>query len=409
MIKRETLDNGLELLIDTNLAYTCSLMVTVKVGTYNETRDENGISHVLEHMAFKGTKTKDGNTLVKDIERFGGDFNAWTGQSTTSYFASLSKQYWKEGLTFLKDIVVDSIFPEEELEKEKEVIIQELKQYDSDPNYILAANLNKEVFGDNSAGWRIIGTEENIRKFTREDLLNYHNKWYIPKNMIITVRGGAGENIEEIKAFVTELFGQLTNDNGQITERKHVDFIQNIHKSCEKEGITQSYIVLALPYIEPSSEWRHAAAVYTQILSGGMSTRLFQEVREKEGLAYSIDAGGDCDYMKNIFGIKAIVEPENEEVTIAKIKEVMLSMCEDITDEELEMARNLTEYTYANSLDNHDAIIYGMRQLVHLGYMLDLDKELESCRKVSKEDVIQFAKNMLKNEYSSYIVRPKLK
>jgi len=185
------LDNGLTVVLaPIKNIFTVNAELFVKVGAQYESKNLNGISHFLEHMSFKGTKNKPNHSLlVKDIDDNGGRQNAGTGHENTSYYAHIGFEYLNYVLEFLSDIFTNCIFPEQEFQKEKGVVIEEIRMYDDQPQSKAGSLMIEALYGDQPAGWNIAGTEENIKKITRNQLINYYHKYYHPKNAVLFVVG----------------------------------------------------------------------------------------------------------------------------------------------------------------------------------------------------------------------------
>lgn len=399
-----TLDNGLRILVGTKDIHTVSTAVVVKAGMLNETDEENGISHFLEHMAFKGTKNKTAKELIDFIEQLGGNTNAYTTDDKTCYTVSLPGKYWKESCDFLADIIKNSTFPETELEKERNVIYQEYKERNADPNYNGYVGLLSLGFKNNNQGRQVLGTPENILRFKSDDLMKYYKKYYVPNNMIFAILLPNEYNIDEVVTYIKNLFGDMSSQNIETLERTKIDI--NVWDAMYKGGIEQSYIFLGIPAIRYESRRRAAFEVFMTIFDGGMSTRLFQVIREQLGLAYSIGSFEHTSLVSNTFGIMSITEPENEVKVINAIENVLNTMCDSITDVELEKAKNALNYNFASAFDTNGGMKYDIDSLFYLNKEFDYNQELQKINNVSKDDVKEVAKLLLQHKFSGFIVRP---
>lgn len=403
--KLVTLDNGLKIIVISKDVYTVDAAITVKTGMINETDNENGISHFLEHMAFKGTKTKTSKELIGYVENLGGNANAYTTNDRTCYTASLPGNFWKEACDFLADIVRNSTFPENEFEKERDVIIQEYKQRNDDPSYLGYYGLMSIGFEGHRLGRQVIGKLENIENFKREDLLNYYKKYYTASNMIFSLVIPETYNLEEVLNYISNLFIDLEKGENEIFE--YTKIIENKKEVLYKSGIGQSYIYMGIPAIKINSEWQPVYDIMTTIFDGGMSTRLFQTMREKLGLTYHTSIFTDTCRISNTFGIFSIVEQQNEDKAIEAIKDTFLTLSNSITDEELNKAKNMVAYAFDVANEGKKIIKYYVNQLFYFNKEFNFQEELDKRMNVTKEQIFKLAKAMLNKEFTIFIVRPK--
>ena len=404
LTKLVTLDNGLKIMLMSKDVYTVTGAVIVKTGMLNETNEENGISHFLEHMAFKGTKTKTAKELIDYIEDLGGNTNAYTADDKTCYTVSMPGNFWKEACNFLTDIIRNSTFPVEELEKEREVIIQEYKQRNDDPNYTGYLGLMKLGFEGHRLSRQVIGTLENIKKFKQEDLINYYKKHYVPNNMIFSLVVPENYDLEEIAEYISSLFNDLPREKDEIFEKTKI--ADNKRDIIYTPGIEQSYIYMGMPAIKLDSEWQPVYDVMTAIFDGGMSTRLFQTMREKLGLTYSTSTFTDTCRIANTFIIFSIVETINEDKAIQAIKDTFSTLCDSITDKELAKAKNMLSYTFATANEGKRMMKYYINNLFYFNKEFNYEEELKKRMDVTKEQIFKLAKAMTNKEFTICIVRP---
>ena len=399
-----TLDNGLRIVLMTKDVYTVNAAITVKAGMLNETDAENGISHFLEHMAFKGTKTKTAKELIDYIEILGGNTNAFTDDDRTCYTVSLPDDFWREGCNFLADVVRNSIFPEDELEKERNVIIQEYYQRNDDPCFIGYCGLMELGFEGHKLSRQVLGTLENIKRFKREDLMAYYEKHYSPNNMIFSISLPEKYNLDNIAEYISGLFNDMKQ--GQSQEFEHVKIAENKHDATTKPGIEQSYIYMAMPAVKIDSEWSPVYDVMLALFDGGMSTRLFQTIREKLGLTYQTNTFTNMNIASNTFGIFSIVETENEDKAIKAIKDTFATLYASISDEELQKAKNMLKYTFAVANEGTSMIKYVVNNLFYLNKDFNYEEELQKRMDVTKEQIFKLAKAMANRQFTTFIVRP---
>lgn len=411
MVIKYTLENGFTILINRKPnIHTTTVKLVVKTGMLYETDSQNGISHFLEHMAFKGTETRTAKELINFIEQLGGNTNAYTSEDKTVYYVNLPSEYWKEGCEFLADVSRNSVFPENELEKEREIIIQEYKERNTDPNYTSYLNFIKTGFKGHNASRQVLGTLKNIKSFTSYDLYKYYKKHYIPEKMILAITlPEKCEKEKEIVKYIDSLFGDMEYGTQYIEIYPKIKMKSGKKSIIYKPGIEQSYMLLGIPSIPLNDELRPAFEIFTTILDGGMSTRLFQTLREELGLAYSVYSFNYTNIVTEFFGIGVITEQQNENLVCHKVKKIIESMINNVSDEELIKAKNATKYAFAEALDQTDNTSYDINSLFYLNKMFDAEYELNKLTNVTKEDVYTVIKRLLENKFTVSIVRPEKK
>lgn len=399
-----TLDNGLRLITSRTSFKKVVIGVYVGAGLINETDDLNGISHFLEHMAFKGTTTKTAKELAEQIENLGGYMNASTGREITTYYVEVLPEDWKTAVDFLADILQNSTFPEEELKKERQVILEELSRSKDSPSRVLSNHMMFHTYNNSNLKNPILGSAENINKFRAEDLKKYMNEWYTFDNMVISACGDIdhGEFVEYVKKrFKTFSKTHAKND-------KPVEFISGRHDFTDK--FDQAHILLVLKGFDDSCSVEEVLlhTIFDNILDGGMSSRLFQEIREKRGLAYSVSSMGNSGKNWGYFGIYLGVKKENIEEAIKVAKEVLHSMTVEISDEEFKKAKNIALFDLANTYDSCSSIASSnASDLMWRGTVLtykDLKKKIQG---ITKNEVTDFARRYINDDFSITVLKPK--
>lgn len=404
MIKKTKLDNGLTIVTEKRDFNNIVSGIFIGTGLINETAENNGISHLVEHMLFKGTKTKTAFEMSNEIERVGGECNAYTADTQTVYYVDILKEYWKTGLNFLLDVVQNSIFPEEELIKEKDVVIQEiLMSYDS-VQHTLWKDLNKTIYIGQPLERTILGSIENINKFTREDLLQYVNDWYTPDNIVISVAGNIKH--EEVVEFIKE---NWFKDTKKVKETNKVKYINN--SATYEEEFEQAHLIVSFETVALPNRYDHLLqSVYSTLLDGGMSTRLFQELREKHGLVYSTNVVVDSFKDFGFFGIYAGVDEKNINKTVEIIKDLLIETKNGFTEEELYKAKNLLLFKLAASNDKASSRMFSLggsalNNLPLVSYN-QIKKEIE---KITLNDIIGFTNKYITGKFNTMIIKPKKK
>lgn len=395
------LENGLTIVTEKNSIDDLAIGVWVKVGLLTENESNNGISHFLEHMAFKGTKTRNAHQLINEIESLGAQTNAYTSIDHTCYHVCLLPEYWKQGINFLADIVLNSNFPEEEVEKERNVILQELKHSLDDPLGVLYDSFKETVYPNQIYGKRILGTEENIRKFTRNDFIEYVNKGYVAENMVISACGKIDH--EKFVEEVTKLFANLKSKSElSLAPTKFTFNDAVIHKD-----IQQSYIIMALKGIPDNHKDKYKMSLFDTILNGGMSCRLFQEVRENNGLGYIITTNSEKCHDSGYYAIVAGVEQEDVDKTINVCKNVLNTMKDSITEEEFTKAKNTLMYALASSSNSCFGVArFNAESVLFRNKIESRNRIKNKILKLTIDDIYKFANKYINGKYAITILTP---
>ncbi|MGL9732674.1 MAG: M16 family metallopeptidase [Wolbachia sp.] len=277
------LDNGLYIITErVRDIDSVALNIRVGVGSRAESANQNGISHFLEHMAFKGTKTKTAFEIAKAFDDIGGVFNASTGRESTSYYAKVLKKNIKTGIDILVDILMNSTFPEDELEREKSVVTQEIFQTNDSPSDIIFDKYFEAAYKDQPFGRSILGTQDTVKSFTRKDLNSYINEYYFGENMTFSVAGNVEheEVVQLTKDFLSKIHAK------KLKKKENANYTGGEY--LEHRKLDQVHLLIGLPSVSRYDNRYQTFQVLDSILGSGMSSRLFQEVREKQGLVYSV-------------------------------------------------------------------------------------------------------------------------
>ncbi|MEM7068918.1 MAG: pitrilysin family protein [Pseudomonadota bacterium] len=328
------LDNGLTVVTESMPHLeSAALGVWVKAGSRNENEDQHGIAHLLEHMAFKGTKRRTALQIAEEIENVGGELNAATSIETTAYYARVLKPEVSHAADILYDILANSTFEERELAREKHVILQEIGAAMDSPDDLVFDHFQSSAFGNQPIGRPILGTPDTVRGFTTDEIRNYLGAHYTGPNMVLSAAGAVDH--DELVKQAEETYGLLRSDTTEEAPSASYlggeDLIRDDHQEVQMilgfEG--RAYHVRDF----------YASQLLAMILGGGMSSRLFQEVREKHGLCYSVSSfhWGFSD--TGIFGVHAATGPEDLRELMEVIIGELQRASEDIVQEELDRAR----------------------------------------------------------------------
>ena len=289
MYKKHVLKNGLRVIfVPRESTEAMTALVLVRVGSVSEDDEIAGISHLVEHMTYKGARKRKSQKEVGEyIESIGGEHNAFTGKFYTGYYAKVAKEYWLEALDFLSDNVLSPLFPEVELEREKNVIIEEIKMYQDMPAEMCSELFEIAAFGNTNLGREIIGTEKAVSEVNRDKLASYYHKYYQPNNMVLVLSGGICADQNIILNEIEKLFVFKQNNYENVLNEFQVNinpkYLLATDKKTEQSNIAVGF---ASPKVQ-DDEW-YAASLLAKIIGGGMSSRMFQQIREAKGLAYHV-------------------------------------------------------------------------------------------------------------------------
>ena len=390
MIEKIKTDTGIEVIFDKlESISTCSVGVFVKTGSRDESDTEEGISHVLEHMIFKGTPTRSYFEISEEIDYLGANVNAHTTKEETVFYINALTQFLGKSVDILFDIVTNSTIDEKELEKEKDVIVEEIKMYkDSPDDLVFETNYADCINGQ--YGKPIIGTEESVKGFTAEEIRKYYRERYTKDNILIVVSGNFDK--DEIIQKINEYFGKLADT--KVDRREKIDFSFNAGKKTVSKDINQVNICIS----HKSEDYNSEKKVYTDILSniigGSMSSRLFQEIREKNGLAYSVytynqyylSGGLTSTYIgTNLESYEKAIE-----ITLLEFKKLREN---GVTEDELQKSKNkyISRISFAMENPRSRMGILG-NYYIRKNEILDTEKLKNKVNAVKLEDVNNFAR-----------------
>ncbi|MDP2856175.1 MAG: pitrilysin family protein [bacterium] len=361
------LNSGLEvLLVPLKEMQTVTVLTLVRAGSEYEKKEFNGISHFLEHMCFKGTvKMPSSKEISSLMDGLGADFNAFTSQEHTGYYIKVDHRHLDTALNIISDIYLNSLFKEEEIEKEKGVIIEEMNLDEDTPTSQIYDVLLKLLYGDQPAGWRVLGEKEIIKKIKRQDFLNYIKNRYTAKQTLVVVSG----NFNQVKVFnkLKDLFKDINRQSG-LAKSKTKESQTQPRVAIKIKKTDQAHLVLSARAFSKFDERRYALEVLSSILGHGMSSRLFQKIREEMGAAYYVSSITDLGSDHGFFGIATGValSKVNEAIKIIsdEFKKIAL---EPPGEAELQKAKDYIKGKMTLGLESSDeyAFFYGSQQLYY--------------------------------------------
>lgn len=398
---KKVLSNGLKVITVPMPSFeSATALVMVGAGSRYENRQNNGISHFLEHMAFKGTKSRPTFMEISGlVDGIGGEFNAFTGKEYTGYYIKAGKNNIEICLDLLSDMLQNSKLEEIEVEKEKGVIIEEINLYEDTPMRNIGDIYERLLYGDTPLGWDTVGEKDIIRKIKREDFITYLADFYSPSNMTIILAGGITEKESENLAekYFSAMKKFKTKKALPVKENQKTPAVAIKNKKTE-----QAHLALGVRTVPLDSPDRYALSVLSSILGGGMSSRLFSEVREKRGLAYYVRASSDQYTDAGSLVITAGVDPkrtsEAVEVILAELADLREGR-KKIKPDELKKAKEyLKGHLVLELEDSRSVSIFYATQNILEKDTKNPSEVLSRIDKVSEKDVVKAAKKYLIKE-----------
>ena len=395
--ERHTLDNGLRVLtsnLDHAQSVTC--MVMLAAGSRYETPDTNGIAHFSEHMFFKGTERRPtARDIAGEIDSIGGEFNAFTGKEYTAYYVKCAAEHRDVALDVLGDMLRNSRFDSEEIEREKGVIVEEMNMYFDTPRDFIGGVYENLLYGDQPLGWDIIGRKETVRGATRETFMSYLDRWYKPPRMVVGIAGRIGDDaVERAEALFGDLPGAAT-EKPEPARPYQTERVRVFTKQSD-----QAHLVLGVPSYPIEHPDRYALQMVATVLGGGMSSRLFTEVRERRGLAYYV-FGTNHSYTDagSLYSQAGVDINRIDEAVTTIASELKKIAAEPVPADELEKARSFTKGRFVLSLESPQGLIlFGMRKEVLEGRAPDPEEVLAAVDAVTAEDVQRVAQDVISGE-----------
>ncbi|MDP3792140.1 MAG: pitrilysin family protein [bacterium] len=393
-----TFDSGLRLVtIPMQATKTATVFVLVGTGSKYETKKINGISHFLEHMMFKGTEKRPGTLdIARELDSLGASYNAFTSKEYTGYYAKASAEKLDIITDVVFDIFLNSKLSAEEIKIEKGVIVEEINMYYDLPQNHVAILFEKLLYGDQPAGWSIAGEKEIVTALEREDFVSYFDKHYVAENTIVAVAGNVDQN--KVKERVDSYFKNIRHGKS-LGKPKVLEVQTKLETLIHYKKTDQTHFILGFRSFDMFDDKKYALSVLAKVLGGGMSSRLFSEVRERRGLAYYIGASTEQYTDTGFLSVDAGVN--NEKVFDAigvVIDEIKKIKSQGITAKELQQAKDSVEGRLAMSLEHSDgvAMSYADSVLFH-NKVLTPEEELDKIKRVTLEDVHNVAKEVFDN------------
>ena len=413
-MQKTKLKNGITLIIKKRPSKSVAINISIKTGSVNETTNILGISHVIEHMLFEGTKKRTQKEIVDEIEKVGGEINALTSTQHTSYYAIVLKKHFQKALDVLSDMIQNPLFEKKLIEKEKKVILEEIKIIEDQPRSYQWVLFQKTLFKEHPVKNPVYGTHKTVKNITKDQIEEYYNKHYTPKNIIITVVGNIPKNIiitvvgnipKNIKSLIETAFKDFKKES-KIEPLKTKEPKNQLTKKIIKRNTQHSYIVLGYKTPNRLQKDSYALDLLKVILGYGQSSKLFAEIRSKLGLAYEISAEHETSKDYGFFAINLSTDKQN----INKVITIILNEFKKIqkyTNKELNEAKTQIEGLFKLEQENNQKIaeLLGFYEQINSAELAE--KYIKNIKKVTLKQLKEVAKTYLNGNYALTIIKQK--
>ena len=396
-IERAKLPNGIRIVTEV-MPYVRSVSLGVWIGSGSrvEVGPENGLSHFIEHMVFKGTTNRSSEDIARSVDSVGGGLDAFTSKELVSFNTKVMDEHLPIALDVLSDLVLNPVFRSEDIEKEKSVILEEIKMEADQPEFVLHETFISNFWKNHGLGKPILGTKETVKKFEHDMLFDFYSRVYAPRNILITAAGNLDH--DEMVRMIRQKFSGL-EDRADVP----VDSVPSTHAPLilkKKESLEQIHIALGVPAYRLAHEARFPLYLLNTVAGGGMSSRLFQNIREKQGLAYAVYSELNLFSDTGCFTVYAGTGVETAKQVIESIITELRKLKEElIGEDELQRAKDHMKGSLMLSLESTSSRMSNLaRQELYFDRFMSLDEMLESIESVTRDEVQSVAQNFFKTE-----------
>ncbi|MTI82255.1 MAG: insulinase family protein [Firmicutes bacterium] len=392
MYQKTTLDNGIRILSEEiPHVRSISMGIWVDVGSRDENNENSGISHFIEHMMFKGTQKRTPKNIAEELDAVGGQLNAFTTKEYTCYHTKVLDEHFPLAVDILSDMLLNSNFDQEDLLRERNVILEEIKMYEDAPDELVHDLFAKTIWHGHPLGRPIIGSEETVNSFNRDDLFNFYRQHYIPNKIIISLAG----NIKHEKAveILAPLFSSLKAGE---KPRQSTPPVGVSELTCQNKDTEQAHMIIGAPGYQLGNDDMYTAQIINTVLGGGLSSRLFQEIREERGLVYAVFSYHSSYNDAGLFAVYAGLSKNNVNEAMELIfKEINDISEKGITSTELQRSKDQLKGNLLLSLENVNSRMSRLgKSEMYLGKVLNPEEIVEKVYKVTNEDIQRVATSM---------------
>ncbi|GKV55542.1 peptidase M16 [Sporosarcina sp. NCCP-2222] len=408
MLEKYTCSNGVRI-VHEKLPHvrSAAIGIWVKAGSMHEGESEAGLAHFIEHMLFKGTAQRSARDIAEQFDMMGGDINAFTSKEMTCYFTTVLGHHAEKAVMVLADMFFNSSFDTEEIEKEKMVIYEEIASVEDTPEEDVDELLWSDMFAGHPIGRTVGGKEETIRTFTKEKIQKFLNAHYVPENIVISIAGNYDDGLLQT---VIQLFGSYTSRHRTVVSAMtETPLFQSAGRKKVKD-IEQAHFCIGFPGLTIRDPHLHDLILLDSIVGGTMSSRLFQEIREERGLAYSVYSYYSAYESAGAFVIYGGTSPERLQEAMETVEDILSDIAENgISERELLNAKEQLKGSFLLGLESTEAIMHrnGKQELI-LEDHKSIDEVVRLIDEVTVEKVNAMAMKLLKRERAVSILGPQL-
>ena len=404
-VKKHKLENGLEVITIKKDTQISSINIGVKVGALNETLNEKGISHYIEHMLFKGTENRTFQKLNDDLEALGGEYNAYTDFSQTVYSISCLEDELKSAIEILSDMLICSKFPEEEIEKERGVILAEIRSSKDSVEDFSFKKINEVAFKNSSLRYDVAGLDENVKRFTKKELYNYYKKYYIPNNSLITMVSSLSH--EEALQEISKHFSKWeVNEKIKLVVRDEKN--RNIKKITTKENIELCTIIYLFTFYDLDKDYELPLRILNHRLGESANSLLFREIRENRGLAYDIYSHLDITQNVRTLYVYTAVDEEDIDDASSAIEEIFNDIKFRniiIGDNDLNVMKKVHKTAVVSTLeDSVELCSYILSQSLEDEDIFEFLKDMDRLNTITADEIYEVANKVL-NDPTIHILK----
>jgi predicted Zn-dependent peptidase len=391
MFKKVSLDNNIPVLIETSkdLRSVC-LGIWVKTGSRYEKESKNGISHFLEHMFFKGTEGRSARDIAIESDSLGGELNAFTSTEYTLFYIKVLNEYLERAADLLTDIFLRSTFPEADVEKEKNIVLEEIKMVEDNPGDYVHDLFSKNIWGEEGLGQPILGRRETIAAFERKDLHDHIEQYYNTDNIIVACSGNFQD--EALVAFLNRTMGRIKRDGGRTMNQqpRYRGGVNIITKD-----LSESHICVGLRGLPYGSDRRYVLHLLNTILGSGFSSRLFQNVRENRGLAYSIFSFHSAYFDTGLWAVYAGTDKSHVSEVVTLTVDEIRGLSGTVTADDLERAKSQLKGNLVLALESTSNKMTNIaKQEIYYGKYFSPDEIIRMVESVTLDDVKDLASRL---------------
>jgi len=385
-IEREALPNGIRVVTE-RMPHVRSISVGIWIGTGSREEElhETGLSHFVEHMVFKGTKNRTAEEIAKSVDSIGGGLDAFTSKELVSYNVKVLDEHLPKAFDVISDLVRNRLFEPQDIEKEKGVILEELKMEVDNPEYLIHEIFSSRFWKGHALGRSILGTKQTIRSFNRDMIESYYKQFYTPSNILVTAAGNLSH--KKLTQLAEDYLGDLKPRRARKAQAKPQPHAPLVFHN--KNSLEQVHVYLGVPSIAMPHESRFACYILNAILGGGMSSRLFQNIREKQGLAYTVYSELAMYHDTGCMLVYAGTSLKSAEKVVKSIVHELREVSESpVTDEELRRAKDHLKGSFVLSLESTSSRMNNLaRQELYFKRFFSLDEMLERIEQVTAAEV----------------------